>query len=125
MPDNGVSRTHVLVVSDDPAVRDEMRYGAPDGVEVSFALDSRQAIEAMLKAAPSVVVVDLQTGSAGGYNLAKRMSQTRSLSKVPVLMLLERPQDAWLARQSGAARVRVKPVDAASLIEQTLELVSG
>lgn len=79
---------------------------------------------AMSERTPSAVVVDLQTGSAGGYGLARDMGLNDRLAQVPVVMLLERDQDAWLARQAGARFVRLKPVEATSLFKDLRELLS-
>jgi len=106
-----------LVVTDQEPVRAALRYGFPDDIEVSFVLDSREALRSLPEIAPSVVVVDLQTGSAGGYGLARDMSADVRWARVPVIMLLERDQDAWLARQAGARIAITKPVAAGRIIE--------
>jgi CheY-like chemotaxis protein len=112
----------VLVVSDNQAVRDEFAFGFPTDVTVSFAHDSRDAWDRLREEAPSAVIVDLQTGNAGGYNLARDMAATRDLANIPVVMLLEREQDEWLARQAGAHRHHLKPVTALDVLDdlQTL-----
>ncbi|MGH2748358.1 MAG: response regulator [Actinomycetota bacterium] len=118
-----MAQERILVVSDDPRVRDEMTSACPSGVEVSLRHDARDAWESMEKRRPSVVVVDMQTGSAGGYGLCKDMSQSDRLRDVPVVILLERTQDAWLARQAGATLYRVKPIGAHELFLDALELL--
>jgi DNA-binding response OmpR family regulator len=110
-------------VTDNQAVRDEFAYGFPIDVEVSFARDSRDAWRLLREQPPSAVVVDLQTGSAGGYNLAKEMEFT-DLADIPVLMLLEREQDAWLARQAGARNYHLKPVTALEILDD-LQTLTG
>lgn len=99
-----------LVVSDDPAVAEEIRSGLPAQVEVVVENDARTAIKRLDALTPRVVVVDLQTGNAGGFGLAKDMSQTARLASIPVIVLLEREQDRWLAQQSGATLALRKPV---------------
>jgi CheY-like chemotaxis protein len=79
----------------------------------------------MREDAPDAAIVDIHTGSAGGYGLAKDMSQEPRLSKVPVLMLLERAQDTWLARQAGAALIKVKPVSSADLVREALAMMGA
>jgi DNA-binding response OmpR family regulator len=113
----------ILVVSDDPRVTDAARYAFPSDVEVELARDAREALASMKESVPSAVVVDLQTGSAGGFALARDMKQDRRLETVPILMLLERDQDAWLARQAGANRLRTKPLDVSELVFETLSLI--
>jgi two-component system cell cycle response regulator DivK len=106
------SLERILVVSDEPAERDEFKFGFPVETEVAFAADAREAWERMRDWTPSAVVVDLQTGSAGGFGLARDMADDPRLARVPVILLLERPQDAWLAKEAGASAYLVKPVTA-------------
>lgn len=114
---------HVLVMTDDERVRDEARFGFAPSLEVELAGDAREALEQLRAAVPAVVVIDMQTGSAGGYALCKDMQQDRRLSRVPVLMLLERDQDMWLAKQAGAQLVRTKPIDTADLFADVISLI--
>jgi DNA-binding response OmpR family regulator len=105
----------ILVVSDDPRLEDHMRSGLPAGLEVVSEGDAREAIARLAELTPRAVVVDLQTGSAGGYGLARDMSQTLRLASIPVVVLIERDQDRWLAQQAGAAVTLTKPVTGAQL----------
>lgn len=106
----------LLVVSDDPEVADELRFGLPGGIEVASAHDARDAIEKLASLTPRAVVVDLQTGSAGGFALARDMSQIARLAAIPVIVLLEREADSWLAAQAGATLALKKPVDGSVLL---------
>ena len=115
--------TIVLVVSDDPLILEESRYGFPLDVEVHCTADAREAIAWMRAVRPHVAIVDIQTGSAGGFSLARDMAQTARLRNVPICMLLERDQDRWLAREAGAALVRLKPIGTGDLVSDVLELV--
>jgi DNA-binding response OmpR family regulator len=124
MTDAEPSQTRVLVVSDDPLVREEARYGFPSGFVVSFAIDSRDALTQLEEQTPSVVVADLQTGNAGGYALARDMAQSARLARIPVLMLLQREQDEWLARSAGATAFCTKPLGAGRLARRVLALTS-
>ena len=115
--------TIVLCVSGDPLIREEASFGFPSGTEILLARDAREAMGSMKDVTPDVVVVDIQSGSAGGFSLAREMSQTARLADVPILMLLERMQDEWLARQAGAARSALKPIDTEEFVELTLGLI--
>ena len=112
----------VLVVSDDPQVREAARYGFPAGVQVDFADDAREAARVLGDRPPSVVVADLQTGRAGGYALARDMSESGGFGGVPVLILLQRSQDAWLAQMAGASLHRTKPLRPGTLVRDVLAL---
>ena len=108
-------RKRVLFVSRDQRLIDQATYAFGTDVEVLLASDARDAEEMLAKDVPSAVVVDLATGKAGGYALARDMSQIDSLKAVPVMILLEREQDRWLASSVGATEVRTKPIDPAHL----------
>ena len=114
----------VLVVSRDQAVLEDARFGFPSNVEITVASDAREARTVLEDLSPSVVVVDLRSGSAGGFAVARDMSQMAAQREIPVLILLEREQDAWLAREAGASLYRTKPITAESLAADTLSLVS-
>jgi DNA-binding response OmpR family regulator len=108
----------LLVVTDNKPVREELEFGFPEPVEVEFARDARDAWSRLNEddAPFSAVVVDLQTGTAGGYSLARDMKAVRALAGVPIVILLEREQDVWLARQAGAQAALLKPVTASQVL---------
>jgi len=115
----------VLVVGDDRSTISEIAYAFPDEVTVSFAGDAREALQLMRETIPSVVIMDIRTGSAGGYGLARDMVANDRLRNVPRFILLERPQDSWLAKQAGATLSRVLPIPNDELVEEALALASG
>ena len=113
----------VIVVTDDPDLREDATYSFPTGFEVVVADDSRDALRLMKTRRPALAIVDIKTGSAGGFNLTREMKLSQALENVPVLMLLERHQDSWLATQAGARKWRTKPVDGEDLVEEALQLL--
>ena len=115
----------LLVVSDDPEVAEELRFGLPGGIEVASANDARDAIAKLASLTPRAVVVDLQTGSAGGFALARDMSQIARLAAIPVIVLLEREADGWLAHQAGATLALKKPVDGSELLAAVSSVLGG
>jgi DNA-binding response OmpR family regulator len=116
------STQSVLIVSDDPEFRAEVIFAFPQDVKVSLARDAREAWSFMIDEVPAVVCIDIQSGSAGGFGLSRDMDATDRLSHVPRLVLIKRPQDTWLARQSGASAYRVAPVETGELVATILSL---
>lgn len=114
----------VLVVSSDEAVLDDARFGFPSHAEVAIASNSKEARRILEDFQPSVVVADLKNGNSGGYAFAREMSQLKALHDVPVLILMDRDQDAWLAREAGAALSRTKPITAESLAADAISLIA-
>lgn len=118
------AKVRVLVVSEDEAILEDARFGFPSHVEVTTASDATDAGQTLDELRPALVIVDQRTGSAGGFALARYMSQMKMLKDVPVLILLERDHDVWLAKQAGAALVRTKPITAEALATDALSLLS-
>jgi DNA-binding response OmpR family regulator len=114
----------LFLVSDDPVLQEEARFGFPQVFDVVIASDSREAWALMKDRTPDMAMIEIRTGSAGGFGLARDMSQHLKLRHVPILMLVEREQDRWLAQTAGARVVLVQPVDSASLVEHALALLS-
>src|SRR4051812_24343916 len=113
----------VLFVSRDQRVLDEAKHAFGSDIEVVLASDARDAQARLAQEVPAAVVVDLATGKAGGYALTRDMSQVDALRDVPVMILLERDQDRWLAGEAGATLIRTKPIDATRLAADVRDLV--
>ena len=115
----------IVVVTDDARLRDEIVGSLPAEFAVHLAADSRVASELMRSITPALVLAEIRTGSAGGVGLARDMAQDSRLANVPVLMLLERPQDEWLARAAGARLVRTRPISIDRLVIDIRDLTSA
>jgi DNA-binding response OmpR family regulator len=109
----------VLVASDARWVRDQVRsiLVSPgfELVEVERGQDMRAAVE---REEPDLVIVDLQIGNMGGMAVTMDLRLEESggrLPHVPVLLLLDREADRFLARRSHADAMLVKPIDPGAL----------
>lgn len=119
----------VLLVSDALSVRDEVRSvlgGA--GLSVQEAV-AGEAVTPLVKAAGfDLVVLDLQIGNMGGVAACMDLRLEESggrLAHVPVLMLLDRRADVFLARRSGAEGWVIKPLDPIRLRKAVTALLGG
>jgi two-component system, OmpR family, response regulator MprA len=100
----------VLVVDDDPDVRDSLRRSLSfEGYQVSTAADGLQALDAIAADRPDVVVLDLQMPVLGGLEACRRLRQGGS--DVPVLMLTARQatRDRVTGLDAGADDYLPKP----------------
>ena len=120
----------VLVASDEAWVRDEVRAvlsGRPD-IEVHEVTTGVSVLPAVEEFVPELVIVDLQIGNMGGMaacmNLRLEESADR-IDHVPVLMLLDRRPDVFLARRAGAEGWILKPLDPIRLRKAVDALLSG
>ena len=107
---------HVLLASDAQWVVDEV-VAALGGPETSFTVcRNGRDVTAVVKArTPDLAILDLQSGSMGGIAVTMNLRLDESSGAVPyipVLMLLDRTADVFLARRSGADGWLIKPLDA-------------
>ncbi len=85
--------------------------------------DGEKGIAVAWKERPDVVVADEIASRAGAFALAKELrGQARPFEGV-IVILLDRPQDAWLAEWSGADAWFVKPVDPFELAARIVDLL--
>jgi DNA-binding NarL/FixJ family response regulator len=114
----------VLLVSADPAVRESMELvvrsaeralGEP--FEFIDARNGKEGIALAWRHRPAVVVADEIASPAGAFALAKDLKDADPPFAGSVVILLDRSQDAWLARWSGADAWFVKPVNPFELAE--------
>jgi DNA-binding response OmpR family regulator len=122
----------VLLVSPDADARDLMRVSVGSierrvGEPVSFleAVDGEQGARIGLRERPDAVVADEIASRAGAFSLAKDLRGDPDPYRGPIVILLERKHDAWLARWSGANAWFVRPVDPFELADRLVELIES
>ena len=100
-------------------VRDQVRaaFVGPGQVVVE-ATRGQEVRDLVAELEPDLVVLDLQIGNMGGVATAIDLHLEESAGRiptVPILLLLDREADRFLARRADADAELVKPVDAATL----------
>jgi DNA-binding response OmpR family regulator len=119
----------ILVASDAASVRAEVGavVGEP-GTDVIEVHTGHGVAPAVHENAPELLVVDLQMGNMGGMAVCLELRLEESygnLPHVPVLMLLDRRADVFLARRSGAEGWVVKPLDPLRIRRAARALLGG
>ena len=118
----------ILLVADDPAFRERLRLALerPEvtGEEVTF-LEADDGNDALVLAAangPDLVVVDVGATPYGGFGLTRDLKADPDLA-CPVIVVLDRFQDEWLGRWSGADALVHQPVDPFALAQVASRLL--
>lgn len=120
----------VLLVSPDPKSRElmalavrsiERRLGS--GITFRAAKNGELGATAAFRDRPDMVVADQIASREGAFSLAKTLRDAADPYTGVIFILLERRQDAWLAKWSGADAWFVKPVDPFELADLSLELI--
>ncbi|HLW45536.1 MAG TPA: response regulator, partial [Acidimicrobiales bacterium] len=87
-----------------------------------------QVLAAVNEETPDLVILDLQIGNMGGMAVCLELRLNESyldIPHVPVLMLIDRRPDVFLARRSGAEGWLVKPLDPLRVRRATRALLEG
>ena len=115
-----VDRRAVLVVDDEPAVR-ELVVGvlSDEGYEVVEAVDGAEAIQALDTQRPpaghlSVVLLDMMLPRVDGAAVLRHLTERGD--SVPVVAMSASPQHLAVAAASGAQVTLAKPFDLAELL---------
>jgi len=119
----------VVVAADAPSVRAEIIavVGEP-GTEIVEVSRGAEVAAAVAEHHPDLVVVDLQMGNMGAMAVCLELHLEESygnLPAVPVLMLLDRRADVFLAKRSAAEGFLVKPLDPIRIRRATTALLAG
>ncbi len=99
----------------------ERAVGEP--LEFLEAGDGVRGIRLAWRERPEIVVADEIASRAGAFALAKDLRGAEEPYPGVIVILLDRPHDAWLARWSGADAWFTKPVDPFALADRLVELV--
>ncbi|MDN5726980.1 MAG: hypothetical protein L0G99_13780 [Propionibacteriales bacterium] len=121
----------VLVYSDDRSVRDEVRLAlgrrvAADlpEIEVLDAATQPAVIDMMDADKVDLAILDGEAVPAGGMGLARQLKD-EIFECPPVVVLIARPQDAWLATWSRAEAAVGYPLDPIRMPEVIAEVLRG
>lgn len=115
-------------MSDVPWVREDVKSVCSPSDHVREVTSGPDALAAIKQRAPDLAVLDLQTGAMGGIATCLELRLEESggrMPHVPVLLLLDRRPDVFLARRAQAEGWVVKPLDPIRLRRAVRELLRG
>jgi len=120
--------TKTLLLADDSATIQrvvELTFARED-VRVVSVGDGEQAIEAIKRSVPDVVLADIDMPGRSGFEVAQFIRSQAASADVPVLLLAGAFEsiDQAQAHQAGADGILTKPFDPAVLVSRVMELLS-
>ncbi|MFH7593617.1 response regulator transcription factor [Streptomyces racemochromogenes] len=114
----------ILVVDDEPAVREALRRSlAFEGYDVRTAVDGIDALDQAASYAPELIVLDIQMPRMDGLTAARRLRASGSVT--PILMLTARDTvgDRVTGLDAGADDYLVKPFELDELFARVRALL--
>ena len=119
----------VLLACDDDDLVDEVSAVVErPGTTLRTVRAGLDVVAACLEELPDLVILDLQIGNMGGMAVCMSLrleAGAGRLGEVPVLMLLDRRPDVFLARRCGADGWLLKPLDSIRLRNAVRALLAG
>jgi CheY-like chemotaxis protein len=126
----GESAPLVLLVDDERSIRTICRVNLEgDGLAVTEAADGAEALEAIRRTRPSVVLLDVMMPGVDGWKVAEQLGADDETREIPVVFLSARAsyEDRLRAQELGAVGYVVKPFDPlelAGIVRDVLERVA-
>ena len=105
-------RPVVLVADDDDDIRDLVAFRLDRaGYEVLRAGDGQQALDLAREHHPDLAVLDVMMPKLTGYDVTRELRANQETSRIPVILLTARVQEADVARgfEAGADDYVKKP----------------
>jgi CheY-like chemotaxis protein len=120
----------VLLVDDERSIRTICRVNLEgDGLAVTEATGGAEALEAVRRAHPSLVLLDVMMPGLDGWAVAEELAADDETREIPVVFLSARvsAEDRLRAQELGAVGYVVKPFDPlelAGIVRDVLERVA-
>jgi len=123
-----MNTTDIIMVEDDPLIGEIARdILAGAGYAVRLVPDSRDAMEAIKKTLPRLVITDIMMPGINGMDLCKTIASDPALAKVKVMVMSAKSFEAEKrrAKMFGAVAFLPKPFTEKLLLEAVKELLPG
>jgi CheY-like chemotaxis protein len=113
----GLDKSHVLVIDDDPDARDLLRRTLEaKGHSVRLASEGREGIEMARQLRPGLITLDVMMPGMDGWAVLKELKADSELRDVPVVMV-SLAENRELGYSLGAVEYLSKPVDRQALLK--------
>src|SRR5215470_1813765 len=114
----------VLVVDDDPEVRDlvDMLLERA-GYDRAVAASGEEAVSLLEQHTPALIVLDLNMPGMDGWSVAALVRKHERTARIPILVLTGLTQNVEnAARRAGATAFCLKPIDSKRFVKEVKRL---
>jgi DNA-binding response OmpR family regulator len=116
----------ILIIEDDDETRELLRLALEKrGYQVAVAEDGVRGYDTALFMKPDLIVTDIQMPGADGVHVIRRVRDTASLERTPILVTTAFGNGtATFSLQLGANAYEPKPIDPESFLSTVKRLLS-
>ncbi len=118
-------KKRVLLVEDEPNIVESLRFLLERaGFDIFVETEGPAALDAVLRAPPDVLVLDVMLPELDGYEVLRQLRANRATQSLPVLMLTAKGQkeNRETALEAGADMFMTKPFANAEIVTAVSEL---
>jgi DNA-binding NarL/FixJ family response regulator len=119
----------VLIADDQPLIRNGLRASfeyAPDILVVGEAADGRDALHAVRRRRPDVVLMDISMPRMDGLEATRQIRRMEGTdARVVILTMYDRDEYLFAALRAGASGFILKDASPAKLVEAVREVAGG
>jgi DNA-binding response OmpR family regulator len=118
----------VLLIEDEPNIIEAISFLLErDGWTVRLHSEGVDAVEAVARTSPDVVVLDVMLPGRSGFDILKELREQDSTANLPILMLTARGQtkDRDLATRYGVSAFMTKPFSNADMLQTVRDLAEN
>lgn len=115
---------NVLIVEDNPDIRELLKDCLKDYYQVIEATDGKDALEKVTRTAPDVIISDILMPGMDGFDLCRTLKADKAFHHIPVILLTAKSSDLIRIQgiEAGADAYIAKPFSPEQLIEKLKSL---
>lgn len=115
---------YILIVDDDPAIRSTLsEVLEEEGYAVETATNGAEALEAVARATPAVVLLDMRMPVLDGWGFARALGERRA--SLPIVVMTAAQEASQWSHEIGATLVLAKPFDLDELLRTVERALKG
>ncbi|MFA6316087.1 MAG: response regulator [Elusimicrobiota bacterium] len=120
-------RKTIVVVDDDPIMRDLYDAILSDDFDLKLAEDGEQGLDLIKKTVPRLAIIDVNMPKMHGYELCRLLRQEAGLASTKIMFVSAKSyaSDIKTAKEIGGDEYMVKPFEAKALLETVQKLVAA
>ena len=120
--------TKILIADDEANILISLEYLMKrEGYSVSVARDGQEAIEAILRERPALVLLDVMMPKKTGFEVCHEVRANDAVKNTLILMLTAKGRDTDVAKGlgSGADAYMTKPFSTRELVQKVRQMLEG
>lgn len=118
--------TKILIADDEPNILISLEYLMKrEGYEVSIARDGQEALDALRRDLPALVLLDVMMPKKSGFEVCQELRADAAIRDTLVLMLTAKGRETDVAKGLGvgANAYMTKPFSTRELVQKVKELL--